>query len=230
MRPTKKFKVKASKKLKPTKSIKASRKSNVSKSVKSVKSVKANKHLTSKRKIMASKSFEAPYIRIFLTNLGKYNEGELVGKWIDLPVDDDFESAFEAIGINDRYEEWFITDYETNTGLHIGEYDDIYDLNEKAEEIDGLDEYDFVGVRAYLEAGYSFDYALENYSEIINYGSIFSDSDLALEYINETVGDVSELGRDTLEMYFDYDSYGSDMRINGTFVEIDGDTIELTNP
>ena len=28
----------------------------------------------------------------YITNLGKYNEGELVGKWIELPIDeDDFE-------------------------------------------------------------------------------------------------------------------------------------------
>lgn len=26
--------------------------------------------------------------RVFITNLGKYNEGELVGKWLDLPCDD----------------------------------------------------------------------------------------------------------------------------------------------
>ena len=25
--------------------------------------------------------------RIFLTNLGKYNEGILIGKWVDLPCD-----------------------------------------------------------------------------------------------------------------------------------------------
>ena len=57
---------------------------------------------------------DAP-ISIYLTNLGKYNEGELVGEWVELPVDDNFEQAFQDIGINDEYEEWFITDYETDS-------------------------------------------------------------------------------------------------------------------
>ena len=26
--------------------------------------------------------------RVFITNLGKYNEGKLVGKWLDLPCED----------------------------------------------------------------------------------------------------------------------------------------------
>lgn len=36
----------------------------------------------------------------FITNLGKYNDGYLVGKWIDFPIDDDdFESELESIGV-----------------------------------------------------------------------------------------------------------------------------------
>lgn len=58
-------------------------------------------------------------LKIFLTNLGKYNEGELVGEWISLPVsEEELEAVKERIGINEQYEEWFITDYETDiTGV-----------------------------------------------------------------------------------------------------------------
>ena len=28
-------------------------------------------------------------IKGFITNLGKYNEGELIGEWIDFPIDED---------------------------------------------------------------------------------------------------------------------------------------------
>ena len=44
----------------------------------------------------------------YITNLGKYNEGELVGE---------LQKVFERIGIGSKddfghpYEEWFITDY-----------------------------------------------------------------------------------------------------------------------
>lgn len=55
----------------------------------------------------------------YITNLGKYNEGELVGKWIELPIDEDeFEEELKEIGIGEEdefgqvYEEYFWTDWE----------------------------------------------------------------------------------------------------------------------
>lgn len=59
-------------------------------------------------------SFEA-----FVTNLGKYNEGELLGEWVKFPTTEDkMKEVFERIGIGSKdefgqvYEEWFITDYD----------------------------------------------------------------------------------------------------------------------
>lgn len=76
---------------------------------------------------------------IFLTNLGKYNEGELVGEWIDLPIEDDeLQEVLKRIGIDDdQYEEYFITDYESDV-LKIDEYSNIQSLNEQLEEIQDL--------------------------------------------------------------------------------------------
>lgn len=53
-------------------------------------------------------------MRIYLTNLGKYNEGELVGEWVDLPIEkENLQEVFKRIGIDGKqYEEYFITDYE----------------------------------------------------------------------------------------------------------------------
>ena len=54
----------------------------------------------------------------FVTNLGKYNEGMLVGEWVKLPTtEEEMQKVFERIGIGKQdefgqpYEEWFITDY-----------------------------------------------------------------------------------------------------------------------
>lgn len=49
-------------------------------------------------------------MRIYIANLGKYNEGELVGAWFTPPVD--YDEMAERIGLNDRYEEYAIHDYE----------------------------------------------------------------------------------------------------------------------
>lgn len=52
-------------------------------------------------------------MKIFLKNVGKYNEGELVGEWVELPVSQgELQEVFDHIGINEEYEEYFITDYD----------------------------------------------------------------------------------------------------------------------
>ena len=52
----------------------------------------------------------------FITNLGKYNEGSLVGEWVKFPTTaEELQKVFERIGIGSKddfgqpYEEWFIT-------------------------------------------------------------------------------------------------------------------------
>ena len=79
-------------------------------------------------------SFEA-----FVTNLGKYNEGELVGEWVHFPTtEEEMKKVFERIGIGSKdefgqvYEEWFITDYDCS--IHgvsnlLGEYENLDKLN-----------------------------------------------------------------------------------------------------
>ena len=75
----------------------------------------------------------------FITNLGKYNEGSLVGEWVKFPTTaEEMQKLFERIGIGSKddfgqpYEEWFITDYDCYV-------DDLYD---KLGEYENLDCYD----------------------------------------------------------------------------------------
>ena len=100
---------------------------------------------------------------IYLTNLGKYNEGELVGKWVSLPTTNGFDKHLEEIGINDEYEEWFITDYETDIeGLEVGEYDNIAAINERLQELESMEEWELEEVAAAMEAfGYEFTEAVD---------------------------------------------------------------------
>ena len=69
----------------------------------------------------------------FVTNLGKYNEGCLVGEWVKLPVtNEEMQEVFRRIGIGRRYEEWFITDYDcpdAAIGKVLGEYESLSELN-----------------------------------------------------------------------------------------------------
>ena len=76
-------------------------------------------------------------MRIYIANLGKYNEGELVGAWFTPLVD--FEEVKERIGLNDEYEEYAIHDYELP--FEIDEYTPIEEVNRLCEMVEDLPEY-----------------------------------------------------------------------------------------
>ena len=44
---------------------------------------------------------------VYIANLGKYNEGYLVGAWFTFPIDE--EDVKEKIGLNEQYEEYAIS-------------------------------------------------------------------------------------------------------------------------
>ena len=84
----------------------------------------------------------------FITNLGKYNEGALVGEWVKFPTTaEELKKVFERIGIGAKddfgqtYEEWFITDYDCYVdGLYdlLGEYANLDELNYLASKLDDM--------------------------------------------------------------------------------------------
>jgi len=73
-------------------------------------------------------------MRIAITNLRKYNEGELEYKWIELGIDDIEEIEQQINDFLGEDEEYFISDYEAP--VTIGKYEDLEDLNWLAELIE----------------------------------------------------------------------------------------------
>ena len=81
-------------------------------------------------------------IKVFVSNLAKYNDGELTGQWTTLPVDDVNKDILDKLELggnsHDGYNhDWFISDYEAP--FKINEYDDLYDLNELAGALESYD-------------------------------------------------------------------------------------------
>ena len=142
----------------------------------------------------------------YITNLGKYNEGELVGKWISLPIsEEELEQVLQEIGINEEYEEYFFTDYDCEVSLNLSEYESIEHLNELAEKLES----DVIKAVAEL---YGIEEAMEtDEDDWIVYGDIHTDYDLGY-YIIEESGcyDTRELGN--LSNYIDYEAFGRDVR------------------
>lgn len=164
-------------------------------------------------------------LRIFLTNLGKYNEGKLIGEWIELPcTDEELEEVLEKIGISDEpdengnyYEEWFISDYETDIPkLTVREYDNLDELNELVETLEDLDDHDREIIEALISEGYTINEAIDKKYDCRIYYNCNDMEDVAIEYVEETglLDNIPEHLRD----YFDYEAYGRDMDYEGTFI------------
>lgn len=169
-------------------------------------------------------------MNIYLTNLGKYNEGELVGEWVKLPVsDEELQEVFKRIGIDGKeYEEYFITDYECDF-YEISEYESISTLNEIAEKLDDLDEEQEQVVKVLMsECGYDLDDAIEKVEsgDYRFYTDCNDMTDVAYVVVEEC--DYLHSVPENIARYFDYEAFGRDLGIEGSFHFLDnGDCIEI---
>ena len=171
----------------------------------------------------------------FITNLGKYNEGELVGEWVKFPTTaEELKKVFDRIGIGQKddfgqpYEEWFITDYDCYVGAlydKLGEYENLDELNYLASKLDEMGEGEYAQFQAAMEVG---DHS-GSLQEIINltdnldcydlYPSIQDYDDLGRYYIDEL--DAMQVP-EHLRNYIDYEAYGRDVAMDesGDFTDL----------
>lgn len=169
---------------------------------------------------MAEYTSNAP-ISVWVGNLGKYNEGELVGEWFSLPCEDfdeEWEELMERIGIDGkRYEEVFCADWECAiNGLKYSEYPDYEELNGIAEQWESMLDYEqeAVTVRMTL-CDEGFDEAVKHMDDVRIYYGCRDMTDVAQEYVDDT-GMLDGLP-DYMQCYFDYEAFGRDMAIDGLF-------------
>jgi antirestriction protein len=167
-------------------------------------------------------------IDAYVTNLGKYNEGELCGEWLKLPAPkEDVQSIFSQIGVDGvLYEEFFITDYDTDlAGMqNLGEYASLNELNYLASLLSDMSKWDleiFEAAAVYGDHSGSV-HELINLTENLDCYDYFpnvNDNDDLGRYLIEELG--CEEIPERLEMYFDYEAYGRDFSINegGEFVD-----------
>ncbi|MCC0642188.1 MULTISPECIES: antirestriction protein ArdA [unclassified Clostridioides] len=168
-------------------------------------------------------------LNIYITNLGKYNEGELIGEWAKLPVnEEELQEILNRIGINEEYEEYSITDFETDMkGLEIEEYSNIKQLNQLAEKIEELDIAEFGQLEALLEGDYiDIDTILENDISNLLEKHDFTlldgenpSKEIELAYNSiENLGGIDNLDIETLKKYFNYKEYGECLITNGAYI------------
>ena len=94
----------------------------------------------------------------YITNLGKYAEGQLVGETLKFPATtEEVQALLKRIGVDGvRYEEIFITSFDGDVlGLydHLGEYESIDELNHLAHVLSDLDQSDIEKFEAVIDSG-----------------------------------------------------------------------------
>jgi antirestriction protein len=157
-------------------------------------------------------------IKIYLTNLAQYNDGRLIGEWLNLSElsEDQLNIAIKRILGND--EEYFITDFEAP--FRIEEYSNAHELRNAAEKLAGMNDYEAAAVIFLIEEGNTLTEALEEYESVVSY-SAGSFEELAEQFVDEGLfGEIPE----SIQNYIDYEKIGRDLSFDYTESEYNGQT------
>ena len=169
-------------------------------------------------------------IKVYITDLAAYNEGVLVGEWVELPIGEEelkdkvqetLETGLQASRQEDlcccsKHEEYFITDYMGE--LEVGQYANVYRLNRQLLEVEEQGEDDTVFK---MLMGFYGD--LEDVMNIIRdhnyivFHDVKDEEDVVRYYFNMTsrTGDIP----DWLVGHIDYKSIYREWEIAGnTFI------------
>ena len=155
-------------------------------------------------------------IKLYLANLGKYNEGILKGEWVELPLSEtELEEVMVNIGVahydkegnfvpyvieTDEkgyeyvYEEYAIHDYETDLNISISEYSSLDNLNAIAENVEKY-ELDYVnvllddgaiGMKDLIEG--DLEEIMQNYTFVELEPSMNEEQEVGYAYVDEICG------------------------------------------
>lgn len=166
-------------------------------------------------------------VRIYIADLAAYNDGKLIGEWVDLPADEDELEAIMDRLSHGGQQDIAIHDYEAP--FKIDEYDGIVALNEAVQTLEDAD-IDFEVVTCvkdnlgYTDWDEAISYAEEAGAIDISdrYGSRphNPEEQLAYYFVEEVDGGIQNLPEETVEMYFDYEQFGRD-RSTELYEEVD---------
>ena len=164
----------------------------------------------------------ASLFEAYITNLGKYNEGELVGETLKFPTTtEEVQALLKRIGVDGvRYGEFFITSLDSDVlGLYdyLTEYENLDELNHLACLLSELDQSDLEKFEAVIDCGSH----TSSVADLINltqnldcfalHPSVEDEETLGRLYVDE-MGALSV--PENVKPYFDYAAYGRDASIN----------------
>ena len=142
-----------------------------------------------------------------------------------------FDSLIEKLNLSDSEEYYSVTDiiyFQQDELLQFIEITNIegfnFELDFSDATIDDINELfildvDINKLEAYAEFdGFMDVYKIlhEKWDEIYLYEDIDTFEELGYYYINSILGDISQLSREQLERYFDYEAFGRDLHMDTT--------------
>ena len=139
------------------------------------------------------------------------------GEWIDLPAsNEEIQRIIDEIQ-RTECEEVMISDYEGV--LTVGEYDNIFELNERCADLADFSEDQLTALQE-LSEWVSQEEAIEivENGQYRFYPDCWTMAEVAEIYADE-IGDLDRIPED-LRCYFDFESYGRTLEINGRFARM----------
>lgn len=165
--------------------------------------------------------------RVYVGTYEKYNNGSLFGEWVDLTQFsniDEFYKYIRRLHKDEPDPEFMFQDWENIPSVFISESyisPAIWDLMNSGVDMDII-----FALAEYLQNEDDLIKIIEN-GDFTVYYDVNNDEDLGYEIVDNVYGGVENLGKETLESYFGYDSFGRDLQLEGTFIPFEGGMIEL---
>lgn len=158
-------------------------------------------------------------LRVYVANLGKYNEGELVGEWLDLPAsEEEIESLMKRIEVGGAYEEYAIHDYECDIdGVEISEYMPLDYANELAERLESINDTEAFSALLDYHSGFISD-ALDTYENggYSYYSGVSNHEDLGQYLYDEDLLAPAFYDDQICPSYLDFEAIGRDWDLDSS--------------
>jgi antirestriction protein len=150
-------------------------------------------------------------IKIYLGDLGAYNEGRIIGEWLTLPMDEEELRAKYNKYTHNGQHDFYIADWECEIDKLVGEYSNPFKLNETASTLAEMNEHDLARIDYLISEGETVEYALDNFENVDFY------PDMNLKQLAEHFVDEGLFGEIPVRIacYLDYEAIGRDLGFDG---------------
>lgn len=174
-------------------------------------------------------------LEVYLTDLQAYNESALVGRWVKLPIHEKelAQTILEVLREGEvacgttNHEEYFLTDWEwkDHEFMEIGEYSDIYALNESLSDLEFKSDHELKAISFLLCEGLAMDIddAISKADDVIVHENQNME-DLAYDLLQDCYS-VDSLPS-IIANNICYESVAKELEMDGTYFEVGNDVIE----